>query len=202
MYTLHNILYALRLTKDNRVLCATGNVRYYYGSKLHVSAPEEYESLHKAITWLYPSLRHVKIATHWEGVIAVNLADRPAIGRSGNVFYSLAYCGHGVALANHCGMIIRDLYLNKDSPCTRLPFVNTAPFPPIPGEPIRKLIDFTYINYLRWRDNRTNRIVSKRLHADWPEPPHATYSYPARHNSLLLFGIFLMLISLLLRIWL
>lgn len=63
-----------------------------------------------------------------------------------------------MALANHSGTIVRDLFLGRHTAATALPFVNTFTFPPIPAaEPFRKLIDLTYINMLRYADRVTNR---------------------------------------------
>jgi glycine/D-amino acid oxidase-like deaminating enzyme len=159
-YTLHHILYALRLTSDNRLLIATGNVRYFGGDRLHVAdRPEEYRKLEAAIRWLYPSLAGVKTAFRWEGVIAVTLSDFPALGRGGphdNVFHSLAYCGHGVSLASYAGSIVRDLFLERPGPHGDLPFVGRPPFPPVPRGPLRKLVASGYIGLLRGLDAWAN----------------------------------------------
>lgn len=95
-YTLHHILYAGRLTADNRLVIQTGNTRYHWGNALHVQDDATYEQLEASIRWFFPHLADggpIRIASRWEGVIACNLADRPSIGVTGahrNVFYSLA----------------------------------------------------------------------------------------------------------------
>lgn len=159
-YTLHHILYALRLTPDNRLVAATGNVRYFWNNRLHVGdRPEEYRKLEAAIHWFYPALRDLKVEHGWEGVIAVTLNDFPLLGRTGrygNVFYALAYCGHGVALANYAGTVIRDLFLERPGSHQDLPFVGKAPFPRVPGEPLRKLVASAYIGALRGLDALSN----------------------------------------------
>jgi glycine/D-amino acid oxidase-like deaminating enzyme len=159
-YTLHHILYALRLTADNRLVAATGNVLYFWNNRLHVAdRPEEYRRLEEAIAWFYPALRGLRIEFRWEGVIGVTLSDFPALGRSGrfgNVFHSLAYCGHGVALANYSGSVIRDLFLERPGVHQELPFVGRPPFPPTPGEPLRKLVASAYIGTLRALDALSN----------------------------------------------
>eukprot|EP01116_Phalansterium_solitarium_P004490 TRINITY_DN15508_c0_g1_i1.p2 TRINITY_DN15508_c0_g1~~TRINITY_DN15508_c0_g1_i1.p2 ORF type:complete len:163 (+),score=36.06 TRINITY_DN15508_c0_g1_i1:3-491(+) len=143
--------------------------------------------LEQAIRWFYPSLAGVPIEARWEGVIAINFDDRPSVGRCDNLYHALAYCGHGVVLSNHVGVIIRDLFLGRDSRYTRLSFVNTAVLP-IPGEPWLSLVDWTYVNALRWLDARLNAsatAVVRRTQPDWPQPPPVHYARPPAWVSML-----------------
>lgn len=162
-YTLHHILYAFRLTADNRLFVATGDVQYFWGNKLHVDHPPTYRKLERAIGWFYPTLRDIRIANRWEGVVAVTLNDLPSIAsdkKLPNVMHGLGYCGHGVALANYAGVLIRDNILRGQP--SELPFVGTLPFPPVPGEPIRKPFASVYLTLLRGLDAWSNREARSR----------------------------------------
>jgi len=160
-YTLHHILYALRLTHDNRLVAATGNVRYFWNNQRHIAAqPADYARLERAITWCWPQLTGVRTAFRWEGVLAVTLSDLPYLGRHNqhhNVLHGIAYCGHGVSLANHSGKALADLLCGDVEPWVGLPFVERAPFPPAPGEPLRKPVAGAYIGVLRALDWWANR---------------------------------------------
>ncbi len=164
-YTLHHILYALRPTADGRILAATGNVRYFWNDRLHVAESPDYGMLEGAIGWLWPALRGIRIESRWEGVIGVTLSDFPSLGRHprhANVVHAIAYCGHGVALANYAGTVVRDLVLGRPGAHEGLPFVGKAPFPPVPGEPLRSAVAAGYLGVLRGLDALANRGTRRR----------------------------------------
>ena len=112
LYTLHHVLYHLRMTPDGRVCFGSGTVKYTWERELHQQSPEAYQTLLDTLLEWLPCLQQTPIAAHWEGVIALTLFDTPWIGRSvrhPNLLYSYAYCGHGVTLANSVGGIIATL---------------------------------------------------------------------------------------------
>jgi glycine/D-amino acid oxidase-like deaminating enzyme len=160
-YTLHHILYALRLTADDRILAATGDVRYFAGDRLHVGdRPRDYALLKNAIAWMWPALADLEIEHRWEGVVGVTLSDLPSVGRHrrhANVVHALGYCGHGVALANHAGGLVRDLLLRRPGIHEELPFVRASPIPPVPPEPLRTPVAAAYLGVLRGLDALSNR---------------------------------------------
>ena len=163
-YTLHHILYALRPTADGRLLAATGNVRFYWGDRLHVAESPDYAMLERAIAWLWPALAGIEVEARWEGVIGVTLSDLPSMGRHPrhpNVVHALAYCGHGVALATYAGTVVRDLLLGRPGAHEDLPFVGRAPFPPVPGEPLRSAVAAGYLGVLRGLDALANRAARR-----------------------------------------
>ena len=88
----------------------------------------------------------------------------PSVGvDSDGMYYSLAYCGHGVALANYAGVLLAQLDAGNAAIGTSLPFVNSRPSIPIPPEPVRTVLDATYINALRWLDSRVDNAHRRRL---------------------------------------
>jgi glycine/D-amino acid oxidase-like deaminating enzyme len=173
-YTLHHLLYAFRITPDRRVVCSTGpSVSYFAQNRLHVRQhPRAYAQLREFVRGTFPALARAVFAHEWEGVISATLHDFPIVGAEpsdARVFYSLAYCGHGVALSNYAGVILRDLFargfypkyaLAADEPPFRdglaaaVHFVNPPRhlFPPVPGEPLRKPVAALYLAVLRLRD--------------------------------------------------
>lgn len=165
-YTLHHILYAMRLTADDRILAATGDVHYFAGDRLHVAdRPADYAMLQRAIGWMWPALADLEIEHRWEGVIGVTLSDLPSVGRHRrfpNLVHSIAYCGHGVALANHAGVFCRDLLLGRASAIDALPFVRPRPSPPVPPEPLRTPIAAAYLGVLRGLDRWSDRHAPPR----------------------------------------
>uniref|UniRef100_A0A7S2IFQ8 FAD dependent oxidoreductase domain-containing protein n=1 Tax=Helicotheca tamesis TaxID=374047 RepID=A0A7S2IFQ8_9STRA len=171
-YSLHHILFAFRRTADNRLLVSSGDVRYYRKDKRHVrNSPHTYQFLRDALAWFYPELANVAISNAWEGVVAGNFDDQPTVGRGSHpyTYHALGYAGHGVALANSIGKVLKDLYLQdtgelpKDEATkyTSLPFVCKKFYILMPGEPFRKLIDIAYVNILRWLDGFNNKRVAR-----------------------------------------
>lgn len=157
---------------------------------MHVrDRPDAYGALLDALVWFYPSLKgQVRVTSTWEGVIAANLCDYPCVGRDGPLLHALAFCGHGVSVANLSGELVRELFLDavrNDASASamyrqrnhigclvreadkaqgqvkvatardaalRLHFVGTRLFPPVPGEPVRKLVASSYLGVLRGWD--------------------------------------------------
>jgi glycine/D-amino acid oxidase-like deaminating enzyme len=52
---------------------------------------------------VYPQLKDIGIDYAWSGKIGFTLDRSPHIGRKEGIYYSLGYCGHGVALATYLG---------------------------------------------------------------------------------------------------
>lgn len=158
-YTLHHILWALRWTADNRLLIATGDVKYHSRDRLHVPSESVYARLRRGLRWFHPALADHPISHRWEGVIGVTLDDLPLLGPlegDGSVLHAIAYCGHGVAMASWAGTVMRDLVLGRENPAAALPFVGGNRFPPVPGEPIRTPFAAAYIGLLRGLDAVAN----------------------------------------------
>jgi glycine/D-amino acid oxidase-like deaminating enzyme len=158
-YTLHHILWALRWTADDRLLIATGDVKYHPRDRLHVPSEAAYAKLRRGLRWFHPALADLDVTHRWEGVVGVTLDDLPVIGPTPGatkLWNAVAYCGHGVALACWAGTLMRDLVLGRENDAATLPFVGGARFPPVPGEPIRSPFAAAYIGLLRGLDAVAN----------------------------------------------
>ena len=70
---------------------------------------------------IFPQLRKVEVEYSWVGLTGFTFDQMPHIGQMGDIYYSMGYCGHGVANAFHFGHNLADLILEKP---TTFPFLN------------------------------------------------------------------------------
>jgi glycine/D-amino acid oxidase-like deaminating enzyme len=78
---------------------------------------------------IFPQLQKVKIEYSWVGYVGFTFDQMPHLGQIGDIYYSMGYCGHGVANAFHFGRNLADLILEKP---TDFPFLNlTTPTNPL-----------------------------------------------------------------------
>ena len=136
-----NLIHYYRLTSDNRILFGGADAMYYYNGPLDRDKnPKVFRRLEEDLVHTFPALADVKIEYRWGGPVSVPLDFFPAMGYLGKddkrVAYSLGCVGHGVAMMNMAGQIMRDLVLEQETDLTDLFFVNrrVIPFPP---EPLR-----------------------------------------------------------------
>jgi glycine/D-amino acid oxidase-like deaminating enzyme len=59
--------------------------------------------LRSMLTRIFPQLKAVGVSHAWAGWVAYTFDTLPHVGRNGDVFYSMGYCGQGVPLAPHFG---------------------------------------------------------------------------------------------------
>ena len=70
---------------------------------------------------IFPQLQKVEIDYSWVGFVGFTFDQMPHLGQMGDIYYSMGYCGHGVANAFHFGRNLADLILEKS---TDFPFLN------------------------------------------------------------------------------
>jgi len=159
-----NLIHYYRLTADNRLLMGGRDAIYYYGGRLGVDQHRPtFERLEHDIVETFPGLAGVGIAHRWGGPVSVPLDFFPAMGYLGGdrrVIYSLGCVGHGVALSNMAGQIIRDLVREEKTELTDLFFVNRRVIP-LPPEPIRFLLAQSIRKGMAFQDNREARRQAK-----------------------------------------
>jgi len=135
-----NLIHYYRLTADNRLLFGGADARYYFGAPLDRDRSRAaFRRLERDLKRTFPSLKDIAIEYSWGGPVSVPLDFFPAIGYLGKdkrVAFSLGCVGHGVALMNMAGQIMRDLVLERESELTELFFVNRRLIP-LPPEPFR-----------------------------------------------------------------
>jgi glycine/D-amino acid oxidase-like deaminating enzyme len=137
----YNLLYHLGITPDNRILIGSGHVDYYFNNGVIFRGDENEirNFLRKELTRIYPGLSGIDFEYFWTGVLGVSLDASPSVGVRGrhkNIYYGLAYIGHGVNLAPLLGKIIADMYAGEGRKWKTMPFYNHR-FVPLPPEPLR-----------------------------------------------------------------
>jgi glycine/D-amino acid oxidase-like deaminating enzyme len=135
-----NLIHYYRLTADNRLLFGGADARYYFGGALDKDRSKPaFRKLEKDLKRTFPSLADVRIEYRWGGPVSVPLDFFPAMGYLGDdrrVVHALGCVGHGVAMMNMAGQVLRDLVLERDTELTDLFFVNRRLIP-LPPEPLR-----------------------------------------------------------------
>jgi gamma-glutamylputrescine oxidase len=137
----YNILYHLSRTEDNRILIGSGHVDYYFNNGITYDGNIEEMRVHllKEIERIYPGLSGIDFEYLWTGVLGFSLDFSQSVGVMGenrNIYYGLAYAGHGINLSTLFGRIIADLYAGEGDRWKGMPFLNHR-FIPLPPEPLK-----------------------------------------------------------------
>jgi glycine/D-amino acid oxidase-like deaminating enzyme len=144
-----NMIHYYRLTADNRILFGGSDAVVHFGGALDRDRnPRAFRRLERDLRRTFPSLGDVRIEYRWGGPVSVPLDFFPAMGYAGEdkrVSYALGCVGHGVAMMNMAGQIMRDLVLERETEFTDLFFVNRRVIP-LPPEPLR----FAVGESIRW----------------------------------------------------
>ena len=77
----------------------------------------------------FPFLKGIKITHQWGGRIGVTADLLPSIGCTGehkNTYYSMGYCGHGVAFSLLAGKMIAELMSGRNNELTNHALMNRA----------------------------------------------------------------------------
>ena len=132
-----SFMHFYRLTRDGRILAGGGPGHVpFNGGMNHDSSPKAWAHLERFIGETFPALRGIRIAHRWGGAFSVTANFTPQIGtmHGGGAVYSIGCTGHGVAMTQMNGRIIRDLVLERKTELTDSWFVNqrTLPMPPEP----------------------------------------------------------------------
>ncbi len=135
-----NMIHYYRLTADNRILFGGSDAQYYFGGPLDRDQNQRvFRRLERDLRRTFPRLQDLGIEYRWGGPVSVPVDFFPAMGYLGKdkrAAYALGCVGHGVAMMNMAGQIMRDLVLERESEFTDLFFVNRGLIP-LPPEPLR-----------------------------------------------------------------
>jgi glycine/D-amino acid oxidase-like deaminating enzyme len=159
IYTAHEVLESYRLTRDDRIVGGAKRVRYAYGGAALGDDGATHAFIEQAFRDRFPALRDTRLTERWSGPIALALDFLPAVGRIGrhrNVYYSIGYAGHGLALASYAGTMIADLMRDHDGPGRALWGHRKISLPP---EPLRWLTVRAINGFLERMDRRVDRAV-------------------------------------------
>ena len=137
-----SFMHFCRMMRDGRLLVGGGPGFVPFGSSMNHDASEPaWRHLERFITETFPALHGVRIAHRWGGAFSMTPNFTPQIGllHGGAAVYSVGCTGHGVALTQMNGRIIRDLLLGRKTELTDLWFVNQRSIP-MPPEPFRSIV--------------------------------------------------------------
>lgn len=146
-----NFLYYFRLSPDGKRMLFGGRPR---SPRLPLQKRAEY--IRRDMIGVYPQLKPFKIEYAWFGNCGFTFDRFPHIGRHGGMYYSMGYCGHGVALATYLGKEMAKMILGvgDGSIFAQNPFV-TVPF--YRGKPWFNPILY---GYFRLKDRLPNELPS------------------------------------------
>ena len=159
IYTAHEMLESYRLTDDHRIVGGAKTVRYGFDGRALADDPATFAFIEAAFRDRFPALRHVPVTHFWGGPIAFALDFLPAVGVTGayrNVYYSVGYAGHGIAMGSYAGTMIADLLLGRDGPGRALWGHRKVPMPP---EPLRWLVAKGLVGAFGAIDRRVDRLL-------------------------------------------
>lgn len=151
-------LFHLVLTPDNRIVIGGGNVEYYYNNGLKYKGDIDKISkmLHNELVRMYPTLSDVRFEFVWSGVLGMSFDENEGVGVIGdnkNIYYALAYNGHGVNLSFLFGEVIASLYNGEDHPWFHTTMYGEK-LKFIPPEPFRCIGAKTLMKYYKIKDKR------------------------------------------------
>ncbi|MEZ5899263.1 MAG: FAD-dependent oxidoreductase [Hyphomicrobiaceae bacterium] len=136
-----NFMHFYRLTPDGRLLVGGGPGLVPFAGNMNNDANQKaWTHLERFIGSTFPALRSIGIDYRWGGAFSVTSDSTPQVGTldGGGAIYALGCTGHGVAMTQMNGRIIRDLVLDKKTDIADLWFVNRRSLP-IPPEPLRSV---------------------------------------------------------------
>jgi gamma-glutamylputrescine oxidase len=142
---LDRIAYGCR-TPDDRMLFGGGsNAAYSYsfgGSPVFTGdGAANFRAIERRLRGYFPGLADAPITHRWTGPLALTFDRVCSMGVTGphrNIYYSVGYSGHGLALGALAGRVLRDLYSDDHAPWRPLPFYQRRLLP-MPPEPLRWL---------------------------------------------------------------
>ena len=119
------IVVYFRLSPDGRRIIFGGRVSLNETDP-RISAPR----LHRHMTAIFPQLRTAKISHSWMGFVGWTFQHMPHIGRHDGIWYSMGYCGSGVALSTYFGTRLGQQIMGQEAGRTVL---SDLPFRTRPG---------------------------------------------------------------------
>jgi len=122
-----------RPTADGRIVIGGSDYPYYANDALSSGNNKPViELLAKDLFTTFPQLEGLRIDHAWGGTMGFTIDFIPSVGVMGehkNIYYGVAYNGHGVVLGQTAGRIISELMAGEQSELTDLFVVNhTIPY--------------------------------------------------------------------------
>jgi glycine/D-amino acid oxidase-like deaminating enzyme len=148
-----------RPTVDGRIVIGGADYPYYANDALSSGNNKPVvELLTKDLFETFPQLEGLRIDHAWGGTMGFTLDFVPSVGVLGeheNIFYGVAYNGHGVVFGQTAGRIITELMAGESSELTDL-FVVNHKIPYAGPSSLRIVFARLFKEYLkRWGSNTT-----------------------------------------------
>ncbi|PRH88685.1 FAD-dependent oxidoreductase [Labrys okinawensis] len=126
----HGYCYAQR-TREGRIAMGGRGVPYRYGSATDVRGQTQAETIAQLYAILMrhlPQTKGLKMDHAWCGVLGVprDWCTTVGLDRKSGIGWAGGYVGLGVSTSNLSGRTLADLILERDTPLTRLPWVNRS----------------------------------------------------------------------------
>jgi glycine/D-amino acid oxidase-like deaminating enzyme len=147
-----------RPTADGRIVIGGSDYPYFANDALSSGSHEPtVELLRQDLLTTFPQLEGVRIDHAWGGTMGFTLDFVPSVGvmgEHGNLFYGVAYNGHGVVFGQTAGRIIAELMAGETSDLTDL-FVVNHEIPWAGPSSLRHLSALLYKWYLKRSSGKT-----------------------------------------------
>jgi glycine/D-amino acid oxidase-like deaminating enzyme len=105
-----NFLFYFRLSPDGKRLLFGGRPK-----SPRKTLRENAAYLYQDMLTVYPQLQDIAIDYAWSGKVGFTLDRSPHIGRKDGIYFSLGYCGHGVAMATYLGEKLAQMVQGKEA---------------------------------------------------------------------------------------
>ena len=150
------MLFHLVLTPDNRIVIGGGNVDVYWNNGIEYKGnlARIADMMLEELVIMYPELKGIKFEYVWNGILGTTYDQVETIGVMGdhkNIFYGLAYNGHGVNQSILFGDIIAHLYEGKYHGWEDTEYYGYK-LSSFPSEPFRYVGSNMFFKYWKWKD--------------------------------------------------
>jgi len=156
-YDSRNFLYHFVLTPDRRIVVGGGNADYFFNNDLHYEGDlnQVLTMIQEEVARIYPALKNIPFEYIWDGILGVTFDEYETVGVMGehkNIYYALAYNGHGVNLSFLFGRVIADMYRGRYNGWQDTSYYNYPLRKIMPPEPLKWLGARGFLKYYQWLD--------------------------------------------------
>lgn len=150
------MLFHLVLTPDNRIVVGGGNVDTYWNNGLEYKGNivRVADMMLDELIIMFPELKGVKFEYVWNGILGTTYDEVETVGVMGenkNIYYGLAYNGHGVNQSILFGDVIAHLHNGKYHGWEDTEYFGYE-LSKIPPEPFKFVGSNIFFKYWKWKD--------------------------------------------------
>ena len=150
------MLFHLVLTPDNRIVIGGGNVDTYWNNGLEYKGniARVADMMLEELIVMFPELKGIKFDYVWNGILGTTFDEVATVGVMGeynNIYYGLAYNGHGVNQSILFGDVIAHLYSKEYHGWEDSEYFGYE-LSRIPPEPFKFVGSNIFFKYWKWKD--------------------------------------------------